>query len=57
MVEDSWGLQVTVRVIPHDAKRIRLACDFDLAGPGSPSARTIVPYSPSRTHLPGHSPS
>ena len=42
----------------HDVKRIRLEVyDFSLAGTGSPSAGTIVPYSPSGPHLPGRGPS
>ena len=46
------------RVIPHDVKIIRLEVyDFNLASAGGPSARTTVPYSSSRPHLPVLSPS
>jgi len=45
-------------VISHGVKRIRLEVyDLNLAGTGGPSARTIVPYSPSGPHLAGRSPS
>ena len=48
----------TARVMSYDVKRIRSEVhDLILASTGGPSARTIVPYSPSGPHLPGRSPS
>jgi len=42
----------------YEVKRIRSEVyDVNLASTGGPSARTIVPYSPSGPHLPGRSPS
>ena len=45
---DGGGLSGTTRVMSHD---------FDLASTEGPSARTIVPYSPSSPYPPGRSPS
>ena len=45
---DGRGLRRTTRVMSHD---------FNLEGTEGQSARTIVPYSPSGPHPPGHSPS
>ena len=47
-VGDGGGLSGTTRVMSHD---------FDLGGSEGPSARTIVPYSPSGPYPPGRSPS
>jgi len=45
-------------VMSYEVKRIRSEVyDLNLGGTGGPSARTIVPYSPSGPHLPGRSPS
>jgi len=46
--EAGGGLPGTTRVMSHD---------FNLAGTEGPSARTIVPYSPSGPYPPGRSPS
>ena len=45
---DGGGLLGTTRVMSHD---------LNLAGTEGPSARTVVPYSPSGPYPPGHSPS
>ena len=50
------GLSGTARVMFHEVKRIRLEVYLlNLASTGGPSARTIVPYSPSGPHLPERS--
>ena len=46
--EDGGGLPGTARVMSHDS---------NLAGTKGPSARTIVPYSPSGPYPAGRSPS
>ena len=43
---DGWGLSGTTRVMSHD---------YPPAGTEGPSARTIVPYSPSGPYPPGRS--
>jgi len=59
-VRDGGGRWGTARVMSHDVKRIPLEVDdinMVTGSAGGPSARTIVPYSPSGPHLPGRSPS
>ena len=58
MVRDGGGPPGTARVMSYEVKRIRSEVyDLNLASTGGPSARTIVPYSPSSPHLQGRSPS
>jgi len=49
-VGDGVGLPGMARVMSHDVKRIPLVYDINLASARGPSARTIVPHSPSRPH-------
>jgi len=61
MVRDGGGLQGTAGDGTSDvsfSERIRLeGYNLNSARTGGPSARTIVPYGPSVSHIPGCSPS
>jgi len=57
----SWLFEAysgAARVMYYEMRSIRLEVyDLSLASIGGPSGRTTIPYSPSGSHLPGHSPS